>query len=127
MYKYLPPVEVEVAILTSIRLDVGILRSCQSDGANGYVELVLRVGMCLSRCSLRVNCLPQWEHQTLFAVDVVSVGIASTGTVTRLQSLCRAVAVLVRAAGYQQVRQASRYLRRRWSAGGVGEEPRGVL
>lgn len=76
LYKYSPAVEVEVAVVTGVWLDVGIWSSCQWNAAESLnVDAASRVGMCLSRCSLRVNCLPQWEHHTFF-VDGVSDGIA---------------------------------------------------
>lgn len=49
------------------------------------VESASRVGICLSRCSLRVKDFPQWVHQMVFSVVVVPAGIVSTGPVTRLR------------------------------------------
>lgn len=41
-----------------------------------HVEEVSRVGICLSRCSLRENSLPQWQHQIDLVVGSVPSGIA---------------------------------------------------
>jgi hypothetical protein len=50
------------------------------------MEMVSRVGICLSRCSLRVNALPQCVQKILPVVVVAGAGgIVLTGSVTRLR------------------------------------------
>ena len=86
MYCYLLSGKLHVAMVTVPGLDVGILHSCQSDIAGGSLAgSASRVGICLSRCSLRVKDFPQWVHQMVFSVDVDPAGIVSTASVTRLR------------------------------------------
>jgi hypothetical protein len=42
------------------------------------LDMDSRLGMCLSRCSLRENRLPQCVHHRGFPVDVASADIAAT-------------------------------------------------